>query len=90
MSYQHSHSPKRLPTKRWGRRTNHRPKRRSQRATPRTLEHMHDAATKAAMLLTSEGADVMAEVRASCDALELLVADDMWPLPKYREMLFPV
>jgi len=32
----------------------------------------------------------MADVRASCDALEVLVADDTWPLPKYREMLFPV
>jgi glutamine synthetase len=53
-------------------------------------EHMHDDPTKAAMLLTKEGADVMAEVRAACDSLELLVADDAWPLPKYREMLFPV
>jgi glutamine synthetase len=53
-------------------------------------EHMHDDPTKAAMTLTKEGADVMAEVRAACDALELLVADDAWPLPKYREMLFPV
>jgi glutamine synthetase type III len=24
------------------------------------------------------------------DALELKVADELWPLPKYREMLFPV
>jgi glutamine synthetase len=53
-------------------------------------EHMHDAPTKAAMLLTSDGADAMAEARSACDALELLVADDAWPLPKYREMLFPV
>jgi glutamine synthetase len=41
-------------------------------------------------MLTSEGADTMAEVRKVCDALELCVADDSWPLPKYREMLFPV
>jgi glutamine synthetase len=53
-------------------------------------EHLHDSPTKSATLLTREGADAMAEVRASCDALELLVADDAWPLPKYREMLFPV
>ena len=32
----------------------------------------------------------MAAVREHCDALELLVGDDLWPLPKYREMLFPV
>lgn len=30
----------------------------------------------------------MDEVRASADKLETLVADDLWPLPKYREMLF--
>ncbi len=53
-------------------------------------EQMHEDATKAAMTLTNQGADTMADVRASCDALELLVADDVWPLPKYREMLFPV
>jgi glutamine synthetase len=53
-------------------------------------EHMHEDLTKAAMLLTHEGADAMAEARASSDALEVLVADDAWPLPKYREMLFPV
>ena len=53
-------------------------------------EHMHEDVAKCAELLTSEGADRMAEVRAACDALELLVGDDYWPLPKYREMLFPV
>ena len=31
---------------------------------------------------------LMAQLRASADKLEGLVADDMWPLPKYREMLF--
>jgi glutamine synthetase len=30
----------------------------------------------------------IAAVRAEADALEQLVADDLWPLPKYREMLF--
>src|SRR5688572_24473356 len=53
-------------------------------------ERMHDDLPRAAMVLTTEGADTMAAVRASSDALELLVADDSWPLPKYREMLFPV
>jgi glutamine synthetase len=32
----------------------------------------------------------MAAVRSCCDVLELKVADELWPLPKYREMLFPV
>jgi glutamine synthetase len=30
----------------------------------------------------------MAAVRKSADALEAVVQDDLWPLPKYREMLF--
>jgi glutamine synthetase len=30
----------------------------------------------------------MAEVRKLGDALETMVADDLWPLPTYREMLF--
>ena len=53
-------------------------------------EGMHDALVKQAELLTGSGADAMAEVRACCDALELVVRDDCWPLPKYREMLFPM
>jgi glutamine synthetase len=31
---------------------------------------------------------LMLEVRGHADALEGLVADDLWPLPKYQEMLF--
>jgi len=53
-------------------------------------EGMHDAMEKQAKLLTSDGAGAMAAVRAICDALELTVSDEQWPLPKYREMLFPV
>ena len=30
----------------------------------------------------------MAEVREVADELEKVVADDLWPLPKYSEMLF--
>ncbi len=30
----------------------------------------------------------MSEVRAAADKLERVVADDLWPLPKYEEMLF--
>ena len=30
----------------------------------------------------------MAKVRATADKLEKVVADDLWPLPKYEEMLF--
>ena len=53
-------------------------------------EGMHDAPEKQAKLLTAAGADVMAAVRAASDAIELSVPDASWPLPKYREMLFPV
>ena len=31
---------------------------------------------------------LMLEVRSHADALEGIVADDLWPLPKYQEMLF--
>jgi glutamine synthetase len=30
----------------------------------------------------------MEAVRELADALEGIVADDLWPLPKYQEMLF--
>ena len=30
----------------------------------------------------------LAEVRTLGDKLETVVADDLWPLPTYREMLF--
>ena len=32
--------------------------------------------------------DALAEVRKAADLLEYLVDDRLWPLPKYREMLF--
>ena len=53
-------------------------------------EGMHADVVACATILTSEGADRMAEVRAACDALEAIIGDEYWPLPKYREMLFPV
>jgi glutamine synthetase len=53
-------------------------------------EGMHDELEQQAELLTHEGADSIAAVRHACDALELNVDDELWPLPKYREMLFPV
>ncbi|NNE72343.1 MAG: glutamine synthetase type III [Acidimicrobiales bacterium] len=31
---------------------------------------------------------LMSEIRTAADALELCVADEYWPLPKYREMLY--
>ncbi|WP_428033179.1 glutamine synthetase III [Amphritea sp.] len=53
------------------------------------LASEHFESTEAHMsFLASEVRGLMDEVRASADKLETLVADDLWPLPKYREMLF--
>jgi glutamine synthetase len=41
-----------------------------------------------AIAFSREVSTAMAEVRSLCDELEAVVADDYWPLPKYREMLF--
>jgi glutamine synthetase len=41
-----------------------------------------------AKILSLDVASAMLDLRMSCDELEGWVADDHWPLPKYREMLF--
>jgi glutamine synthetase len=53
-------------------------------------ESMHSSLEGCAAFLTQQGAEAMADVRQACDALEVMTDDDCWPLPKYREMLFPV
>ena len=45
-----------------------------------TEEHMQFCAKEILVL--------MSDIRANADALEGEVSDDLWPLPKYREMLF--
>jgi glutamine synthetase len=55
-----------------------------------TAEHKHEDVEACGKLLTGDGADAMGAVRETCDALELIVGDEYWPLPKYREILFPV
>ena len=32
--------------------------------------------------------EMMEKVRVGADNLEMLIDDEMWPLPKYRELLF--
>ena len=32
--------------------------------------------------------DMMEKIRISADNLEMLIDDEVWPLPKYRELLF--
>jgi glutamine synthetase len=67
-----------------------RERQRALEAVIEKAEGMHDDLPKQAKLLTTAGADAMQAVRSCSDSLELKVADDVWPLPKYREMLFPV
>ncbi len=43
---------------------------------------------KACQRLGAEVRPLMQELRAAADRLEALVDDDLWPMPKYREMLF--
>jgi len=44
--------------------------------------------SKHAKYTRDEVVPAMLKVREAADALELLVDDELWPLPKYREMLF--
>ncbi len=48
----------------------------------------HDDVLKHAEYMRSKTIPAMAAVRDSADQLEKLVADDLWPLPKYSEILF--
>jgi glutamine synthetase len=48
---------------------------------------IEDIAQRAKMY-SHEVKDMMVKVRRSVDNLEMLIDDEMWPLPKYRELLF--
>lgn len=61
------------------------------------VEHMTDARHKAnrqvderskAIAYHDSVLPLMAEIRTHADALELIVDDEMWTLPKYRELMF--
>ena len=41
-----------------------------------------------AKMYSKDVKDMMDKVRDSADHLEMLIDDEMWPLPKYRELLF--
>ena len=41
-----------------------------------------------AKVYSHEVKDMMDKVRYNADHLEMLIDDEMWPLPKYRELLF--
>ena len=53
-------------------------------------EGLHDDLPKQAKFLTSSGSEAMLAAREVSDQIELTVSDELWPLPKYREILFPV
>jgi len=55
-----------------------------------TLASAHDAgdSLKEAQFFSDKVLPSMNKVREYSDALEALVADDLWPLPTYQEMLF--
>ena len=48
---------------------------------------IEDIATRA-KVYSHEVKDLMDKVRYSADHLDMLIDDEMWPLPKYRELLF--
>ena len=47
-----------------------------------------DDIAERAKVYSHEVKDMMDKVRESADQLEMLIDDEMWPLPKYRELLF--
>ena len=49
---------------------------------------MHKAILEHAARLCHEVTPAMAAVRKAGDTLEGMVADDLWPLARYQEMLF--
>ncbi|MGL4369265.1 MAG: glutamine synthetase type III, partial [Spirochaetota bacterium] len=53
-----------------------------------TAAHAQHEETKIAEFYSNNVKDVMLKVREYCDELEMLVDDEMWPMPKYWEMLF--
>ena len=50
--------------------------------------HDHGDSLKEAQYFADKVLPAMSKVRESVDALEGIVADDLWPLPTYQEMLF--
>ncbi|TXI60776.1 glutamine synthetase type III, partial [Mycolicibacterium mageritense] len=52
------------------------------------LSHHSDSALDEAVNARDTLLPAMADVRAASDTLEGLVADDLWPLPTYQEMLY--
>jgi glutamine synthetase len=58
-----------------------------QEASERADSH-HNGLKEHATIYRDQVIPAMQRVRECCDGLELIVDDGLWPLPKYREMLF--
>jgi glutamine synthetase len=54
----------------------------------RKLANKHDHAEAKAFVYCDKVKPYFDEIRYHADKLELLVDDELWPLPKFREMLF--
>ena len=54
------------------------------RAGANKIEDIHERAK----VYSVDVKEMMDKVRSSADQLEMLIDDEMWPLPKYRELLF--
>ena len=53
----------------------------------KVANRVEDIAMRAKMY-SHQVKDMMDKVRLSADNLEMLIDDEVWPLPKYRELLF--
>lgn len=56
----------------------------------KALTKLHDLGDEGKIMkaIATEITPLAALVRASCDLAETILSDKLWPLPKYREMLF--
>jgi glutamine synthetase len=54
----------------------------------RKSANKHDHAEAKAFVYCDKVKPYFDEIRYHADKLELLVDDELWPLPKFREMLF--
>ena len=54
----------------------------------RKMANSIDNTTKKAEIYCSKVKPLFDDIRYHCDKLELLIDDELWPLAKYRELLF--
>lgn len=54
----------------------------------RKVANRIEAIAERAKVYSRQVKDLMEKVRESADQLEMLIDDEVWPLPKYRELLF--